>query len=324
MRYCITNFLWYFQTTSVCFHHYLFKDKIMKKLTSISAYGFFIFLFFTIPVLLFVLYSGDYIKNHLLSGRFLVLLCITIPVIVYFFKFFPRIPIYRAIFEYQKNVEIISFISHEIRSPIHSSMLIVESVLEIPELSQSVYTNMMTLYRQLERMESIISRIFSIQRFHMGIFSLSCESVEMKSFLAQEVDLYRHLHKGVIFRLDCSFYDNLPLDKIQFRQVLSNLFENATKHITWKKKIVAITCKRVDDTCTLIIEDSWEWFHGIGTDKIFEKHTRGDYKTSGLGLGLYLCRQIIASHHGTIRALSSEKYWGAKFEITLPIKTSKN
>jgi signal transduction histidine kinase len=80
----------------------------------------------------------------------------------------------------------------------------------------------------------------------------------------------------------------------------------------------------VDDTCTLIIEDSWEWFHGIGMDQIFEKHARWDYKTSGLGLGLYLCRQIIGSHHGTIRASSSEKYWGAKFEITLPLKTSKN
>ena len=79
----------------------------------------------------------------------------------------------------------------------------------------------------------------------MGIFSLKCEPVDIKLFLAQEVDLYRQLHKGIIFRLDCSFQGTLPLDKIQFRQVLTNLFENAAKHISGKKKkIIAINCHK--------------------------------------------------------------------------------
>lgn len=306
----------------------------MKKLTSISAYSFFIFLFFIIPFLIFIWYSWDYISNSRYTGLFLALICITILVIVYFLKFFlyPRffvivkkyirwIKSYRAFLDYDKNIEIISYISHEIRSPILSSLLLTETLLDAPELTPNLHLHVATLYGQLQRMESIVSRVFSIQRYHMGISVLQCEPTYLKDFLSQEVSLSAQLHKNITFLLETTFDGILQLDKVQIRQVLTNLFENAIKHTVKKrKKIIAVKCFQEMDMCVLTIEDNGSGFQDIDMDKVFQKHSRWHDHSDWLGLGLYLCRQIVTSHHGTILAQSSESLGWAKFKISFPLK----
>jgi signal transduction histidine kinase len=108
-------------------------------------------------------------------------------------------------------------------------------------------------------------------------------------------------------------------DKVRIEQVISNLFSNAIKY--GNKNPILVTVKKQDNTALFLIKD-----RGIGIDskkkkEVFERFKRGvsekDY--TGLGLGLYISKQIIEAHQGKIyfKSISGK---GTRFVIELPLK----
>ena len=113
-------------------------------------------------------------------------------------------------------------------------------------------------------------------------------------------------------------------DKDKIREVLINLISNAIKYSPDADKII-ITAETDDTSLTISVKD-----FGIGLtkkdqDKLFQRFFRVNDSTvntfPGLGLGLYICQEIIKKHNGTIW-VASDKQHGSKFYFKLPLVTT--
>ncbi|MEO1520707.1 MAG: hybrid sensor histidine kinase/response regulator [Cyanobacteria bacterium J06633_2] len=114
---------------------------------------------------------------------------------------------------------------------------------------------------------------------------------------------------------------SLEGDMSQLWRVLENLITNAVKHNSPGVSIT-ITAEQVDAELICKVRDDGQ---GISADDclhLFEPYHRAQsqQKTPGLGLGLYLCRQIIEAHGGQIKVFS-ELGAGATFQFVLPISS---
>lgn len=117
---------------------------------------------------------------------------------------------------------------------------------------------------------------------------------------------------------------DLPLidvDALLIERVLMNLFDNAAKY-AGADASVAVRARVADETIVLCVEDDGPGFAARDAERLFEPFERGrrESSISGVGLGLALCRSIVAAHGGSIRALPLEPH-GARFEIRLPLGT---
>ena len=109
------------------------------------------------------------------------------------------------------------------------------------------------------------------------------------------------------------------IDPLRLEQVLANLLDNAIKHSPDGEPIVVTLCEPQPGTLELAVSD-----RGIGIpiearDRIFERffQARPEDATQGLGLGLYVSRQIVELHGGEIRA-EFPADGGTRFVVTLP------
>jgi signal transduction histidine kinase len=110
-------------------------------------------------------------------------------------------------------------------------------------------------------------------------------------------------------------------DRARIEQVVSNLLGNAIKFGSGRP--IEITLRKERQAARLTVTD-----HGIGIDPaqcdaIFDRFTRAVSAThyGGIGLGLYICRQIVNAHRGTIR-VESRPGEGATFIVELPAAPS--
>jgi two-component system, OmpR family, sensor histidine kinase VicK len=110
------------------------------------------------------------------------------------------------------------------------------------------------------------------------------------------------------------------IDPSRIEQVLANLLDNAIKHSPNGEPIAVKLSLPAPGTIELAVSD-----RGIGIpiqarDRIFERffRARSDDATQGLGLGLYVSRQIVELHGGQIRA-DFPADGGSRFVVTLPL-----
>jgi len=115
---------------------------------------------------------------------------------------------------------------------------------------------------------------------------------------------------------------DLPLvavDDVLLEQVVFNLVENALKHAPGTQPI-EIDARVQGRALELAIADRGPGLAPGSEDRVFEKFQRGEasHRTGGVGLGLAICRGIVAAHGGTIRA-ANRPDGGAVFTLTLPL-----
>ncbi|NJN87589.1 MAG: ATP-binding protein [Leptolyngbyaceae cyanobacterium SL_7_1] len=115
---------------------------------------------------------------------------------------------------------------------------------------------------------------------------------------------------------------DLPLvnaDPLQLRRVFENLITNALNH---NPPGIHLTLNATVETemIRVTLQDNGVGMAEDVRDHLFERYSRGrnSRHSSGIGLGLYLCRQIITAHGGQIGAISAPGE-GATFWLTLPL-----
>ncbi|MFA6459124.1 MAG: HAMP domain-containing sensor histidine kinase [Candidatus Paceibacterota bacterium] len=130
--------------------------------------------------------------------------------------------------------------------------------------------------------------------------------------------------KGLLYRQDISPDLQVLADRTRIKSVLQILIENSI-HYTPKGGEISVSATQDDANkeVTCIVQDT-----GIGIPKeeasyLFSKFYRGDKArladTEGMGIGLFIARQIIEKHHGKIHAESEGEGKGSKFIFTLPL-----
>jgi predicted ATPase/signal transduction histidine kinase len=221
--------------------------------------------------------------------------------------------------------EFLSVASHELNTPMAALILNLEELAagctaEHPDPAS--FARMATsAERQARRLWRLISELLDVTRIEAGAFSFRREPVELGALIRATVAR----SDWELRRAGCSVTLELgpPLtgqwDPSRVDQVLWNLLHNAAKFGAGKP--IVIGARRVGDRAQLSVSDQ-----GIGIEPerqphVFDRFGRGvsAVKYGGLGLGLFISRQIVEALGGSIR-VTSQPGQGATFTVDLPLE----
>ena len=232
--------------------------------------------------------------------------------------------------------EFVSIVSHQIRSPLTNLKWIVEllmsGILGKIEDKQTEYFKI--LKENLERMQELVSELLTVSRIEATKLVFKREEFALDNMVRDLVTEFKPIAKSSNVRLDFESDKNLPKvysDPFQILQVIENLLYNAIRYTNFPAsggnpehdsgkvtvKLYAkgntVRCEVVDNGIGIPLNDQKFIFQ-----KFFRAENVRRYQTSGSGLGLYICKNIIERSKGKMGFVSKENE-GTTFWFSLPI-----
>jgi len=219
--------------------------------------------------------------------------------------------------------ELLSNVSHELKSPLTSIKGSISSLLQ-KDVNWDDETREMLLTGvsdETDRLVSLVTNLLNMSKLEAGVWQPEKERCHISDIINGALEQQKWIHKNHVFKT--AIAPNLPeiyADYGQIRQVLTNLLENAAAYAEEGTQI-AVGAKAVYQEIEVSVSDQ-----GIGIPKedlgrIFDKFYRGTHnrwKPAGTGLGLAICQAIIVNHNGRIWA-ENEIGGGSTFYFRLPI-----
>lgn len=222
-----------------------------------------------------------------------------------------------------KNEEIQRFayaVSHDLKSPLSgikgiASLIPMEFVMQdFPGLEE--YLDMINI--SCDTMTSLISDITRIAK--LGKIENKYEIYESKELIDIAITLVEGKLKTANVKLEVA--KDLPVlfcDKNRMIQVFGNLIDNAIKYMgAQENPLITIAVTQKEDDIAFQVTDNGSGMTEEQLNKLFTPFERFHENTTGTGLGLYMVRQIVESHIGTINASSEGKDKGTTFTVKLP------
>lgn len=216
--------------------------------------------------------------------------------------------------------EFLHAVSHDLKTPLIGSMLVFQRLkkqLDDPvQLSRSMLDRMVeSTQRQLKLLDSLLA----VQLSEHGM-RLDRQAIKLAAFVDEIIlDLEPILTENqVTIAHTISSESTVYADEFQLRRVFENLITNSLKHNAPGISLrISTTVENHILKC--MIEDNGVGIPQQDCDLMFERYQQGsrNRRSLGIGLGLYLCRQIIQAHGGEIGVISAVDQ-GAKFWFTLP------
>lgn len=216
--------------------------------------------------------------------------------------------------------DLISTVSHEIRSPLTSVKGFTSTLLSKWERFSDEQKRVMlqTINYDADRVTRLLGDLLDVSRLEAGRLELKRQEVDLSAIATDAVMRLRMSAEE--HRLEVSFPDGFPkitADPGRIEQVLINLVENALKYAT--PGLVTVSGEDVADHVVVRVSDQGEGIDADHLPNIFLKFYRrgsGERRT-GTGLGLYICRGIVRAHGGELTVERSDST-GTVFAVRLP------
>lgn len=204
-------------------------------------------------------------------------------------------------------------VSHELRSPL-GRMRVASEMIKEDSLKSS-------LKEDIHEMEFMVDEILERYRLNAPQGALKLERINLVPLLEELTSLYKTSGVGALFRNALSVEAWIKGDVIRLKKALTNLIENGIKYSENALSPVEIALSA--DAMHYVIEII---DHGVGMKEselnlIFEPFYKIDHarekKVGGYGLGLSICKDIIAAHNGKVSVSSQENAF-TQFTVILP------
>jgi signal transduction histidine kinase len=226
--------------------------------------------------------------------------------------------------------EFLSVASHELKTPLTSLKLQVQGLMEMPPTipdaaeAKRLHSSFALTERQVKRLERLITNLLDVSRIAVGRFALQVEEVDLVTIVNDVAGQFAAelSRAGNKLALDLPATATGHWDPLRLEQVVVNLLSNAIKYGNGQPIEVALVPG--DDRVILRVRDG-----GIGIDlrsqeRIFERFERAvSVNYGGLGLGLYITRQIVTAHGGKI-TVESKPGEGSTFVVAIPREPPKH
>src|ERR1035437_5331848 len=214
---------------------------------------------------------------------------------------------------------------HELKTPVaalHGYLQLVERNLG-SDSSEQAHTYAARALVQTRQIGELIERLFDVTRIQAGRLALVAAPINLVAVVRDAVEVAGTLPNAPTIRvLPTRRPILLQGDAVRLEQVFVNLLSNAVEHAPTSPTI-DVTVSKSGSLATVEVRD-----HGPGIPSdvlplLFRPYARlGQKSSSGLGLGLYLAREIVTAHGGTIRA-ESKVDEGTVIIVQLPLGKRK-
>lgn len=221
----------------------------------------------------------------------------------------------------EKKDEFISQASHELKTPITSLsgfLQLIDSTLETDDQNKDFIK---IALKQVKKLSDLVSDLLDVSKLEGGKLPLSFTHFDLVHLTREVVNQFQYSVKSHTIELSFK-QDNLFIyaDRQRIEQVIINLLSNAVKYSP-RANIVKVEVHKENNGAVLAVED-----FGIGIkDELLEHIFSRFYRVAdlanqpGLGIGLYICKEIIHRHNGHIY-VKSKPAEGSIFWFDIPIE----
>lgn len=227
--------------------------------------------------------------------------------------------------EVRERDEFLSVASHELRTPVTALQLQLQLLQRAARRSAELLPGDLgerfaSLERQTRRLSLLVNELLDVSRMRLGRVELRLEPLDLAE-LAREAA--GHVEPELARSGSSLALDLQPVvgrwDRLRLEQVIANLLMNASKF--GEGRPIELRVEPGADGALLRVSD-----HGIGIsteqqERVFERFVRAvpAQNFGGLGLGLYIARQLVEAHGGAIEVESAPGA-GATFTVRLPLE----
>jgi two-component system phosphate regulon sensor histidine kinase PhoR len=224
----------------------------------------------------------------------------------------------------QLQLDFLSKVSHEFKTPLTSIRMFTETLTERPLTDEQRQQCLAMLKRETDRLNTMILRLLDFGRMEAGKMEYHRQPEAVEAIVDDAVRAFEPIRIRSNVDVQVKLADRLPsilADREMLSQALLNLLQNAAKY-GGTDKTIEVLGEAYNGHVALSVRD-----HGPGSPRkerrrIFDRFYRIDDRLSrkqeGSGLGLAIVRHVVQAHGGEVRVRNQEQ-GGAEFSLLLPI-----
>ncbi len=213
-----------------------------------------------------------------------------------------------------ESKELISNISHDLRTPIASIKGYVEGIMDgVADTPEKMDHYVRTIYNKANEMDHLISELTFYSRIDTNRVPYAFAPVGVRSFFddaAADIELelsgqqVRFSYENAV-----SSEEKIIADAEQVRRAISNIISNSLKYMDKEEKVMSMTVGEEGDFIKVCITDNGQGIPKQDIPNVFNRFYRADssrHAKGGSGIGLSIVRKIMEDHGGRVYALSEE------------------
>jgi signal transduction histidine kinase len=226
--------------------------------------------------------------------------------------------------------EFLSIAGHELRTPLTALQLQLQGLqvqLQGPALAspERLSQRLGKAIAQVQRLAKLVDQLLDVSRIAAGRLAMQPERVELQTMIADVVDRFAEQSARVGSRIDCDVPEPIvgTWDRVRLDQVLTNLISNALKYGAGQP--VSVRASAIaGGGVRIAVQD-----RGIGIAPEYHARIFGRFERAvsernygGLGLGLWISREIVTGMGGRIGFESNREGQGTTFVVDLPLDST--
>ncbi|HEY4207784.1 MAG TPA: response regulator [Puia sp.] len=225
----------------------------------------------------------------------------------------------------RKKDEFISIASHELKTPLTTIKAYIQLLERATDAENPTKMYVDRALVQVRKLDNLIVDLLDLSKIESGKLKFSKKVFNFETTLSSALEMVRQTYPDYRFMLRGKAEVQLLGDEMRIEQVLINYLNNAVKYSPDNKEVQVNVEIRADKSLFVQVRD-----FGIGIQKdhqsnIFSKFYRVEdaaNRFQGLGIGLYICAEIIRRHDGAY-GVDSELGQGSVFYFSIPIANGK-
>ena len=224
----------------------------------------------------------------------------------------------------QSRNQFVSNASHELKTPLATMKILLESIIYQPDMETDMRTEFLTdINKEIDRLNMIIGDLLTLVSMDSKTMRLNRSNFSFSDLVNDTVDRLKLVleQRNQEVKLMLSDRCDMYADSAKLTQVVYNLLENASKY-TQEGGTIRVRLIRSGRDAIFSVTDNGPGIPKEDQTHIFDRFYRVDKarsrETGGTGLGLSIVRQMVLMHGGTV-SVESEEGNGSTFTVELPI-----
>ncbi|WP_027625276.1 sensor histidine kinase [Clostridium lundense] len=222
--------------------------------------------------------------------------------------------------EREKLQVLVSDISHQVKTPISNLKMITDTLLTKPVSHIERIEFLHSIQGQLDKLDFLMQAIVKTSRLEIGVIQLEKKRALLYETLALALSgiVYPAEKKSIDVTVSCSEDLQFPHDSKWTAEALFNILDNAVKY-TSIGGMISVVVEELEIYVKVNVNDTGKGISESNQASIFQRFYREEevHDEPGIGIGLYLAREIITQQGGYIK-VNSEVGKGSNFSIFLP------